>query len=395
LRSRTGATADRSNEPVRRTGISTDRTRAPRSPRPAPGGATREPHAPDRFRDGNATTANKKVVNKKVVNKKVVKKNVYKGHGNNHYGWHDGHRSRWHFGLNIGGCGWGFGFGYGSGYWGGSWGWNSCGWNSWGWGGAWGWGGSWNSCGWGWGPRRVGWRRPWRYGCWPRWTYRPRYVNTVVWTVPWYSQPTYVAPFDFYDDGTGYVWSDDGGADVWDGTYSDGWTSTADTGYAEVDLGPAEPFYTMDEAWEMLATEQLIEARSAFEEWIAYAPSDALPRVGRGLTAALLGSDAEAVTDLREATVLDPEGILSFPADSRIRRQLEDLRERFRIRAAANREDHDSLFMVAFMGLLRQEYGEAFYTAERLIEMGDESESALVLKALLELALEEQMWGDG
>lgn len=153
---------------------------------------------------------------------------------------------------------------------------------------------------------------------------------------------------------------------------------------------PYEPLLpTIDQAWGLLADDQLALAEETFAELVYAAPNDPLPRIGFALTTGLLGELDASVRSMRTAVGLDASSLADVPDDEGVLIQIDHLLDPFLGRARDDKNDLDAMFMISALRFITDEPALAYHALDTAISGGDDSESAASLKTLLDAVLYE------
>jgi hypothetical protein len=142
--------------------------------------------------------------------------------------------------------------------------------------------------------------------------------------------------------------------------------------------------YTIDEAWGLLGSDTPEAAYDAFACLAAVLPGRGSPLVGLSLAAAALGRDDEAVQTMRSAVEIDARGLDLLPDTEGMNVLLSALVERYEADARRSYGDLEALFMVSALRYLLGEIPAAHYAIDVGITLGDDSRSALALRAFIE-----------
>ena len=145
-----------------------------------------------------------------------------------------------------------------------------------------------------------------------------------------------------------------------------------------------------NDGWELLVAGDVREARRAFDRDTLNAPGDGLPQIGYAITAGLMERYDEAVSAMRKALHDDPDSFSEAPRDARIIEQMRTLLTHYRNVTRDKADDIDGLFMTAALRHLMGEDALAYFSVSLAIEAGDKDQSAVILKTLIQRALDAQ-----
>jgi len=144
-----------------------------------------------------------------------------------------------------------------------------------------------------------------------------------------------------------------------------------------------------DDAWTALALGDAHTARAAFSKLAASHPSDAAPKVGYAIAAALESDDDSAAWAFRRALTIDPFGVDRTPLPAGVVEALESLMYRYRDKAehARSREDStQAFFLLATVSHLLGDHDAAQEALHALQAAGEDDLATRNLRALVDRA---------
>lgn len=339
---------------------------------------------------------------------------VYRPYGNcnNYYNGCDD--DGWAFGFSFGysSSNWGFGVGYTSSNWGIGVGYSSGYYNNW-----------YNDCNYYQPVYSACYRPTWGYygnWCAPAYYYRPYYCRPYYSlrygygayypTYPLYSA-AYVPAYSNYwwlnDSSSNYTSGYDSGFEqgyetaveqyTENGGYQPTWlaggASTASASSHQAYEPPnapaaAAPQLRANDGWVLLMTGDAREARRAFDREIVNSPGDGLPQIGYALAAGAMERYDDAIAAIRKAVREDPDSFREVPHDGRIADQIRGLLTHYRNVTREKPDDVNALFMSAALRYMMGEDALGYFAISKGIAAGDKDESAEILRAALQRALD-------
>jgi len=139
------------------------------------------------------------------------------------------------------------------------------------------------------------------------------------------------------------------------------------------------------DGWRLLAEGKLKEAGDAFQKAIEATATEDSARVGYALAIGQRGDLSKAAFHLRQAVSGDPRVLSQIALDPEVRRQVEELKERFAQSLALDKADVDSAFAVASLAYLLGEVEAAHTAIQTAIAAEDRHKSTRQLLRLIEL----------
>lgn len=144
-----------------------------------------------------------------------------------------------------------------------------------------------------------------------------------------------------------------------------------------------------DDAWTTLSLGDAHTARAAFSKLAASHPSDAAPKVGYAIAAALESDDDSAAWAFRRALTIDPFGVDRTPLPAGVVEALESLMYRYRDKAENARSRDDStqaFFLLATVSHLLGDHDAALEALHALQAAGEDGLAVRNLRALVDRA---------